>query len=332
MSNDDSVNTITVSFEGYEVAVSFYPIQSSYYDSIRQKFTTDQTTLASYSVCPINSLADSMSLIRVIKPSSLATYSSSFMEENNITTVPCSVDIFHGATDYVMDQPNVSNIQSILSSIVSELHANLTAPYSSFKKLNSRLFENGIITRLGEPSFKNALFSTKTHHFGEYKHQPKPYPICTYYTDHSVNITSSSYQYANNARFATCSCPSMIAASPAKDSPVPCLWKTQKDCMMYSPNSFVIREDFVYPKADTSITLHVKLTEDKLNDNTSVVTIFSDDKPVVVFDKSSSEFDINACISIYEDYISDIAHNVTPVSVQLNQDKKSKFLINLISE
>lgn len=329
MSNDDSVNAVTVSFEGYEILAKFYPMDCAYYNSIRETFSIDQKLMASYST-PTTSIADSVSLIRLIRPGDFSNYSSSNIE-NSHNPIPCTIEVFHTAVDYVMSLPNTRNMEAIFSAIVTDLHSSFVSD-ANFKRLNARLFENNVITKLGDHTFKNALYTAQSRYFGEYSHQPKPYPICSYFTDHNSNITSSSYQYANAARFATCSCPSMIAASPAKDSPVPCMWRDQKDCMMYTPHSNVIREDFVHPKADTSVQLHIKITEDKLNDNSSVVMISSNNKPVIVFDKSSDDFHLDNCISVYEEYVSDIADNVVPVSLQVNQNKDSKFLLSLISE
>jgi hypothetical protein len=330
MSIDDSVIPTTISFEGYEISVNFYPIQSSYFETIRQKFNTDQTHLVDSVIAPSTEFSNSMSLIRIISPGDLSSFTPFTLQQMENTKITCSVDIFSSAIDYNIESINEKNLKVILSSIVTDVHASLVEG-DNFKKLNSNLLENGVIGRIGM-TYKNALFSVESKHLGTYSYNPKPYAVCSYYTDNNSNITSSSYQYANAARFANCSCPSMISASPIKDSPIPCLWKKQNECMMYSPNSVIIRQDVIHPKADLSLSLHLKLIEENLNDGSSSVKIYSDNNPVIVFDKSSFDFSIDSCITVYEQYINDIASDVVPVSLQVNQNNKSKFLLSLISE
>ena len=211
MSIDDSVIPTTISFEGYEISVNFYPIQSSYFETIRQKFNTDQTHLVDSVIAPSTEFSNSMSLIRIISPGDLSSFTPFTLQQMENTKITCSVDIFSSAIDYNIESINEKNLKVILSSIVTDVHASLVEG-DNFKKLNSNLLENGVIGRIGM-SYKNALFSVESKHLGTYSYNPKPYAVCAYYTDNNSNITSSSYQYANAARFANCSCPSMISLS-----------------------------------------------------------------------------------------------------------------------
>lgn len=330
MPTDDFVNS-TVSFQEYSIFVSFYSMDSSYFQNIKSKFNAEQNSAIDQNFHLTNNIHDTMSLVRLVNPSQLANYNADTIDSSEDKTIPCWIEVFCPAVNYSISSPNEKNMQVIFGSIVTNVHASFLESDIT-KRHHPEFFETGIINRIASSTFKSALFSVRSEHFGEYSHHVEPYPICSYYTDNSSNIISSSYPYANSARFATCSCPSMIAMSPSKDTPVPCLWKDHKDCMMYVSNALIMKEDIIHPKADTSLSLHVKLVQETMNDGSSFFKIYSDSNPVIVFNASSSDFSFDNCLSVYDEYIADVANDFSSVPLQINQNNKSKFLLSLISE